>query len=201
MCNAEVSLGCGPEFSCPPKAHPIDVAGLPVLGAGWASQDVGRRAERAWCGWARLSWACSLDKPRRAIRTPAEPLSFPFSLSPFPLSPPLSHSLSCLSACTTALTNKPDETSETTPTMTFPSVQALLRGFATACFGSSVFGPPQAPQLAPLDSCPLPEPSCHSSSGNTCCTLSPGGLILQTQFWDTSPATGPGDSWTIHGLW
>jgi len=24
---------------------------------------------------------------------------------------------------------------------------------------------------------------------------------LQTQFWDTDPATGPTDSWTIHGLW
>ncbi|KAM0504500.1 hypothetical protein ACHAP0_002267 [Verticillium nonalfalfae] len=25
--------------------------------------------------------------------------------------------------------------------------------------------------------------------------------ILQTQFWDSNPATGPDDSWTIHGLW
>lgn len=34
----------------------------------------------------------------------------------------------------------------------------------------------------------------------TCCTET-DGLILQTQFWDYSPATGPDDSWTIHGLW
>jgi ribonuclease T2 len=34
-----------------------------------------------------------------------------------------------------------------------------------------------------------------------CCFESPGGLLLQTQFWDTHPATGPADSWTIHGLW
>lgn len=47
--------------------------------------------------------------------------------------------------------------------------------------------------------------SCHlpSSTGpiNTCCTNSPGGQILLTQFWDFHPATGPSDSWTIHGLW
>ncbi|KAH9812682.1 ribonuclease T2-like protein [Melampsora americana] len=47
--------------------------------------------------------------------------------------------------------------------------------------------------------------SCHlpSSKGplNTCCTNSPGGQILLTQFWDFHPATGPSDSWTIHGLW
>ncbi|KAJ3567341.1 hypothetical protein NP233_g6430 [Leucocoprinus birnbaumii] len=44
--------------------------------------------------------------------------------------------------------------------------------------------------------------SCHTSgSVNTCCTESPGGLLLQTQFWDTNPSTGPSNSWTIHGLW
>ncbi|KAK0547195.1 Ribonuclease T2-like [Tilletia horrida] len=26
-------------------------------------------------------------------------------------------------------------------------------------------------------------------------------LILLTQFWDSHPAAGPDDSWTIHGLW
>lgn len=25
--------------------------------------------------------------------------------------------------------------------------------------------------------------------------------MLQTQFWDTSPSTGPTNSWTVHGLW
>lgn len=44
--------------------------------------------------------------------------------------------------------------------------------------------------------------SCHSSSkAPTCCYEYPGGALLQTQFWDTNPATGPSDSWTIHGLW
>ncbi|KAJ8084526.1 hypothetical protein PM082_003298 [Marasmius tenuissimus] len=31
--------------------------------------------------------------------------------------------------------------------------------------------------------------------------MSSKGLLLQTQFWDTNPPTGPSDSWTIHGLW
>ncbi|KAJ3879443.1 ribonuclease T2 [Lentinula edodes] len=43
--------------------------------------------------------------------------------------------------------------------------------------------------------------SCSSNAKGTCCFEAPGGLILQTQFWDTSPETGPTDSWTIHGLW
>ncbi|KAA1112539.1 ribonuclease T2-like [Puccinia graminis f. sp. tritici] len=56
--------------------------------------------------------------------------------------------------------------------------------------------------------CPAnPPTSCHLSSGdgkepvNSCCTNTPGGQILLTQFWDSHPATGPSDSWTIHGLW
>ncbi|KAF8910107.1 ribonuclease [Gymnopilus junonius] len=42
--------------------------------------------------------------------------------------------------------------------------------------------------------------SCHNTSSvsNLCCFESPGGLLLQTQFWDTNPSTGPVNSWTIH---
>nr|BAC00516.1 ribonuclease T2 [Irpex lacteus] len=43
--------------------------------------------------------------------------------------------------------------------------------------------------------------SCSNSDDGTCCFEAPGGLLLQTQFWDTDPSTGPSDSWTIHGLW
>ncbi|KAJ8593219.1 ribonuclease T2 [Rhizopogon salebrosus TDB-379] len=45
--------------------------------------------------------------------------------------------------------------------------------------------------------------SCHNTSPvpNTCCFETPGGLISQTQFWDTNVAGSPADSWTIHGLW
>ncbi|KZP19137.1 ribonuclease T2 [Athelia psychrophila] len=46
--------------------------------------------------------------------------------------------------------------------------------------------------------------SCSSQSSSvpdTCCAEYPGGILLQTQFWDTLPSTGPSNSWTIHGLW
>ncbi|KAJ5614802.1 Ribonuclease T2, partial [Penicillium herquei] len=44
--------------------------------------------------------------------------------------------------------------------------------------------------------------SCQSSSkAPTCCYNYPGGALLQTQFWDSDPSTGPSGSWTIHGLW
>ncbi|KAI7943461.1 hypothetical protein MJO28_010989 [Puccinia striiformis f. sp. tritici] len=56
--------------------------------------------------------------------------------------------------------------------------------------------------------CPAnPPTSCHLPSStedrpiNACCTNTPGGQLLLTQFWDSHPATGPTDSWTIHGLW
>ncbi|KAI1092290.1 ribonuclease M [Rostrohypoxylon terebratum] len=47
------------------------------------------------------------------------------------------------------------------------------------------------------------ELSCHNSTtvADLCCFNYPGGSLLQTQFWDTDPAVGPDDSWTIHGLW
>lgn len=59
------------------------------------------------------------------------------------------------------------------------------------------------PALAASASCPINGPlSCNNStSTNTCCFEFPGGQIVQTQFWDTNPTTGPVDSWTIHGLW
>ena len=51
--------------------------------------------------------------------------------------------------------------------------------------------------------------SCENTTAiqNTCCSPTPGGLVLQAQFWDTY--TGyekegqllPKGSWTIHGLW
>lgn len=49
----------------------------------------------------------------------------------------------------------------------------------------------------PIRSCPFPPPR----DINPCCVNHPSGHFLQTQFWDTSPALGPADSWTIHGLW
>ena len=51
--------------------------------------------------------------------------------------------------------------------------------------------------------------SCENTTiiNNSCCSPTPGGLVLQTQFWDTYTgyeAEGqalPEGSWTIHGLW
>ena len=53
-------------------------------------------------------------------------------------------------------------------------------------------------------SCPANAPlSCANKTtvSDLCCFNYPGGQLLQTQFWDTHPATGPADAWTIHGLW
>lgn len=51
--------------------------------------------------------------------------------------------------------------------------------------------------------CSNPALSCHNTAPvqDTCCFNSPGGELLQTQFWDTNPPTGPVNSWTVHGLW
>lgn len=61
------------------------------------------------------------------------------------------------------------------------------------------------------DTCPADSPlscSCGSGSSSTssscsdsCCHEVSNGLFLSTQFWDYSPATGPDDLFTLHGLW
>ncbi|KAH8668113.1 ribonuclease-like protein T2 [Tricladium varicosporioides] len=51
-------------------------------------------------------------------------------------------------------------------------------------------------------SCSAGSISCPATTvSDTCCVNSPGGQLVQTQFWDTNPTTGPSNSWTIHGLW
>ncbi|KAL8718184.1 MAG: hypothetical protein Q9225_004646 [Loekoesia sp. 1 TL-2023] len=52
-------------------------------------------------------------------------------------------------------------------------------------------------------SCPNPQLSCQNTTAvaDTCCFNAPGGQLLQTQFWDSNPPTGPSDHWTVHGLW
>ncbi|KAH8753998.1 ribonuclease-like protein T2, partial [Hyaloscypha sp. PMI_1271] len=51
--------------------------------------------------------------------------------------------------------------------------------------------------------CSNPQTSCKNTTAvsDLCCFNAPGGQLVQTQFWDTSPSTGPSNSWTIHGLW
>lgn len=56
--------------------------------------------------------------------------------------------------------------------------------------------------LATIDTCSSDSPlSCQTDNEASCCFNSPGGSLLQTQFWDYDPSDGPTDSWTIHGLW
>ena len=56
--------------------------------------------------------------------------------------------------------------------------------------------------LAGIDTCPSDSVlSCSADDTASCCFNSPGGSLLQTQFWDYDPSDGPTDSWTIHGLW
>lgn len=52
------------------------------------------------------------------------------------------------------------------------------------------------------ESCPSDSPwSCSISQESSCCYEGSNGIFLQTQFWDYNPATGPDESWTLHGLW
>ncbi|KAM3075453.1 Ribonuclease T2 precursor (RNase T2) [Clarireedia jacksonii] len=60
---------------------------------------------------------------------------------------------------------------------------------------------PRALQAAAPKTCSNPALSCSGTSTDTCCFNTPGGQLVQTQFWDTNPVTGPSNSWTIHGLW
>ncbi len=73
---------------------------------------------------------------------------------------------------------------------------------------SSVAAPssssPVPTQLPLFNSCPNDLPlSCSTGATDvdSCCVETPGGVLLQTQFWDYDPATGPKNEWTIHGLW
>jgi ribonuclease T2 len=51
--------------------------------------------------------------------------------------------------------------------------------------------------------------SCENTTvlTDSCCNVAPGGLVLQTQFWDTYTGLEsqgqllPQGSWGIHGLW
>jgi len=89
-----------------------------------------------------------------------------------------------------------------------PSVLSLST-FASGLLSQLPFGNFNTPSRAYVPygnapSCPIDSPlSCHNSTEapDTCCFIYPGGQLLQTQFWDTSPAIGPDDSWTLHGLW
>lgn len=79
------------------------------------------------------------------------------------------------------------------------------RSFIAAASGFLLASPALAQVVPPVSkSCPIDAPlSCQDTSNveDTCCFNHPGGLVMLTEFWNTAPATGPEDSWTIHGLW
>lgn len=93
--------------------------------------------------------------------------------------------------------------------LNMPSISTLIRtSFLTvqAVLATTLQSPVRrfsTVDLAASESCPHPQLSCHNTTvvKNLCCFNAPGGSLLQTQFWDTNPVTGPEDSWTIHGLW
>jgi ribonuclease T2 len=89
-----------------------------------------------------------------------------------------------------------------------PSIRSLST-FASGILSQLPFGAFNTPSRTYVPygnapSCPIDSPlSCHNNTEapDSCCFIYPGGQLLQTQFWDTSPAIGPDDSWTLHGLW
>ncbi|KAI9819358.1 MAG: ribonuclease T2-like [Phylliscum demangeonii] len=85
------------------------------------------------------------------------------------------------------------------------SSTSAIKAVAVALALAAAFQPGARAGTPP--SCPNAPLSCHGTGSGagaaaaSCCFLSPGGQLLQTQFWDTNPPTGPEDSWTLHGLW
>ncbi|TFK77340.1 ribonuclease T2 [Pluteus cervinus] len=92
------------------------------------------------------------------------------------------------------------------------SLASLLLVFSTSCAATSIHDGSAViqsdPALLSCASAPLTY-SCENTGliTNTCCTSTPGGLVLQTQFWDTYTGLEkkgqllPKGSWTLHGLW
>ncbi|KAI9843775.1 MAG: ribonuclease T2-like [Sclerophora amabilis] len=81
-----------------------------------------------------------------------------------------------------------------------------LRSIAKMAIGSAqvALGPASMGALAgDSKSCSNTQLSCQNTTAvsDLCCFNAPGGQLLLTQFWDYDPATGPEDSWTLHGLW
>ncbi|KAH8807834.1 ribonuclease Trv [Xylogone sp. PMI_703] len=96
------------------------------------------------------------------------------------------------SACSCIATSSPATTTTTTSATTLATSTTTSSAAPT-----STYVPP-GPKV-----CLNPQLSCQNVTQvqDLCCFNAPGGQLLQTQFWDTNPSTGPSDSWTIHGLW
>lgn len=79
----------------------------------------------------------------------------------------------------------------------FPEVNlpTLHQQIQYSPFDLNSAGPP--PLCIPAISCSLD----RVPNLDTCCINAPSGHFLATQFWDTQPALGANDTWTLHGLW
>ena len=82
-----------------------------------------------------------------------------------------------------------------------PSIYQSLRSLPV--YSLALLSPSQSVLGGSPPTCSNPQTSCLNTTAvqDTCCFNAPGGQLLQTQFWDTAPATGPVDHWTVHGLW
>ncbi|GAB7356360.1 hypothetical protein MBLNU459_g7147t1 [Dothideomycetes sp. NU459] len=101
------------------------------------------------------------------------------------------------------LQNAPDELADFWSNIA-PSMPSSLPSFRSLLMAGSQVAMTSRGFISDAPTCPGDLPiSCHNDSivENLCCFNAPGGQMLQTQFWDTNPPTGPSDSWTIHGLW
>lgn len=84
----------------------------------------------------------------------------------------------------------------------------LASALTASAVGLQLSLPNTLPSLAACINEPL-QFSCENTTEikNTCCSPTPGGLVLQTQFWDTYTGLEkqgqllPKGSWGIHGLW
>ena len=92
------------------------------------------------------------------------------------------------------------------------AVAAGLLASVVLALQVNAFGWSDVPNTYPNISACVSQPltySCENTTAiaDTCCSPTPGGLVLQTQFWDTYTGLElegqllPKDSWTIHGLW
>ncbi|KAF2398044.1 ribonuclease T2 [Trichodelitschia bisporula] len=79
---------------------------------------------------------------------------------------------------------------------------------AVLCFAWTLFTFTPSTTSSPLSAgfCSIEEQhvlSCSNSSltAKSCCTETPGGLMILAQMYSWEPALGPGDTWLMHGLW
>jgi len=88
-------------------------------------------------------------------------------------------------------------------TVKMPSLYTSLQSVSRVALAQLALSPQVAVLGGSPPVCTNPQTSCQNTAAvaDTCCFNTPGGLLLQTQFWDYNPATGPSDSWTVHGLW